>query len=110
MKEKLKNYYGSKIVFISQRGKSDLVCSSSVSFLDAIEHGKDQIDVGEFQLGLSQVYQDDTCSILHRAAGIMQNAFKGIVFNSDQYSLSKELDLQSCKGFVPSILLDFMYW
>ena len=76
--------------------------------LNAIEHGKDQIDVGEFQHGVSQVYQYDAYSILHRATGIIQNAIKGIAFNSDQYSSSKELELQSCKAFVSSILLDFV--
>lgn len=110
LKQKLQTYYGSKIVFISQKGKSELVCSSSVSFLDAIEHGKDQTDVGEFQLRVAQVDQGDVCSTLHKAAGIIQDAVKGITFNLDQYSPSGDLEIKKCKAFVPSILLDFVNW
>ena len=53
--------------------------------------------------------QDDSV-ILHKAAGLLRSAIEGISFQSLEYAPSGELDVEKCKSFVPSILIDFISW
>ena len=113
LKEKLRQCFGLDIVFISQPGKSDFVCSSTVTVGDALQRAREfrvQVDEqGECELGGYEDGPDDR-AILHKAAGVLRRAFEGISFQSSEYAPSGELDVDKCKAFVPSILINFISW
>ena len=49
-------------------------------------------------------------ALQHKAAGLLRSAIEGISFQSLEYAPSGELDVEKCKSFVPSILIDFISW
>ena len=65
-------------------------------------------DQGEFE-AVQNAQEDDTL-VLHRAAGIIRKAIAGLLFQTNEYALCGEIEIDKCKAFVPDILLDFVSW
>ncbi len=115
LKEKLKNHFNDKLLFIAQPGKSDLVCSSEVSVGDALKKVAAlniQIsESGECEYTTSEDTGElDNAVILHQAAGILRSSMSGISFQTTHYTPSGDLNMQQCKNFVPETLYDFITW
>jgi len=114
LKMKLMNHFGERLSFISQPGKSDLVCSGDISIGDALRqvvqlqvHAN---EVGECELeSVAQSSENDTV-VLHRAAGIIRNLISGLTFQSEGYDPSGKTNLSEAKAFVPNPLYDFIAW
>ena len=85
LKSKLKQYLGSKVVFITQPGKSDLVCSSSATIGDALKKASELLvqinEQGECELRGYEDGQDDSV-ILHCDGGSEFIFFHGFLFFS----------------------------
>jgi hypothetical protein len=115
LKEKLQKHFGDRISFISQPGKSDLVCSGDITVAEALKHVvRLQLHVnesGECELESSDdVNSEEDSVVLHKAAGIIRKCISGITFQSERYDPSGKLDTKKCKDFVPNRLFDFIGW
>lgn len=108
------NHFGGKLSFISQPGKSDLICSGDITISDAIRQVvRLQVhvnEIGECELeSVAQSSENDTV-ILHRAAGIIRDLISGLTFQSEGYDPSGNINLSAAKAFVPNPLYDFIAW
>lgn len=112
LKERLKNHYRDRIVFISRTGQSDLVCSSVVTLGDALKKVNQlQVIVDEkAECEVGDIVEECDNTILHMAAGIIRKGIQRISFQVDEYVPSSEIDIEKCKAFVPGVLLDFISW
>ena len=114
MKYKLKKYFGNKLSFVKQPGKSDLVCVSTLT-IDILLKGAailetnslDDMEVDDLPDTRNKV---DERHILHVAAGILRDKMTLINDDGKQYMSSHDLSLKECSNFVPTDLYDFMTW
>jgi len=113
LKDKLQKHFGDELQFISQSGKSDMVCSSRVTIgngarkAEALSAQMTEMvegDIGSFDPGVDQV---DDAAILHGAAVL---AISRITFQSTHYVPSDDINIKQCRSFVPDILYDFIAW
>ena len=118
LKKRLKNYFGDKLVFIHQSGKSDIVCSSDITVGTALRKAtelQDQLqnedDVHQTQYDCdSTLCQDDEVQILHKAAGILRHCMADISYSGEYYFPSTEISKKKCAEFVPDVLYNFISW
>ena len=114
LKLKLIKHFGDKLSFISQPGKSDLVCSSDITVSDALKTVVQlQVHVnegGECELQSTGEGSDDDIVVLHKAAGIIQNSISSLTFQSQWYDPSGKINVSESKAFVPNALYNFIAW
>lgn len=114
LKVKLINHFGGKLSFISQPGKSDLVCSRDIIIIDALRQvAQLQVHVnetGECEIESVAQNSENDAVILHRAAGIIRKLVSGLTFQSEGYDPSGNINLSAAKAFVPNPLYDFIVW
>ena len=116
LKDKLKGHFGDRLIFISQSGKSDLVCPKTLSLGDVlIQVNKLHLkyaDDGSIEFACDSNNECDLndLSILHRAAGVICKNIANVSFISDCYPSSEDLCMEKCVVFVPSPLIDFITW
>lgn len=115
LKEKLKGYFRDRLIFISQSGKSDLVCSKELSLGDVLTkvdeiNFKNTDDSTEFAFSSNNECDESDSVILHRAADIVRRIIANVSFISDFYPSSGDLVMEKCVEFVPTALLEFISW
>ena len=115
LKQKLKKRFGDRMLFISQTGKSDLVCSNEVTVGDLVKKVSAlniQInESGDYEFGsCDESDQLDNAVILHQAAGILRDSISGKTFQSNHYNPSGQFEKYLCKSFIPETLYDFIAW
>lgn len=116
LKERLKKHFGDRLVFIEQRGQSDLVCSSMVTVGDALKKAADlnrhvQSQEEMEMLTFSSENSDlDERSVLHSAAGILRDKMATIKDSQLFYEPSTHINIEACSSFVPDALYNFISW
>jgi hypothetical protein len=112
LKSKLQLHYGDSLAFLEQPGKSDLVCSATLSVIQAMKAAASLYKEDEEEDILSEVGSEemDEAHILHRAAGIMRKHMSEVKMDRVSYVNSEQLSLDHCSAFVPDLLYDFINW
>jgi hypothetical protein len=89
----MKLHYEDRLVFTSQTGKSDRVCTKDLSIGEALMNiyhlQLDTCEDGSYELNCDDENLNDSM-ILHRAAGILHSSMANISFYSDCYPPSGE--------------------
>jgi len=116
LKEKLKNHFKDKLVFVERRGLSDLVCSSTVSIGDALckaaklQASQQQESYEDMQEVVSESGHTNEKNVLHAAAGILRMHMLNVQESKHHYDPSSKIAIDQCAEFVPDVLYDFMAW
>ena len=116
LKERLKNHFQDKLVFLEQRGKSDLICSSKVSVGDALQKACElQKKLSDDKDLREDLNSEQTCltesQILHSAAGILRSIMADAIKETNcHYDPSTSISVQQCAEYIPSLLYDFILW
>lgn len=115
LKQKLLAEFKDELVFVDRKGKSDLICSSSMSVGDALrkaaslEEALDSANKDD-DLTDSTLHLDES-QILHHAAGILRKHMASVDMNDNSfYMTSNELRFHECAKIVPDRLYDFISW
>ena len=102
-----------EISFISQPGKSDFVCSNSISVGVALQKA-DELQQELQEVSISQVdsdVSDDENIILHRAIGILRQKISNMkTIDDNEYYSSNELSLEALSKFVDPLLYKAIAW
>lgn len=114
LKEKLIGQFGDRLIFISQSGKSDLICSKYLTLGDAlkrvntlhIEKSEDGTSIG---FAVNEFDPSDSM-ILHKAASVVRKSIANVSFMSDSYPSSREIGIEKSVAFVPTPLIEFISW
>ncbi|XP_066981306.1 uncharacterized protein [Macrobrachium rosenbergii] len=115
LKEKLKGHFRDRLIFISQSGKSVIVCSKEFSLGDVLTRVNEinlqnTDDTTEFAFFSNNECNESDSAILHRAADIVRKSTANVSFISDFYLSCGDLVIEKCVEFVSTLLLEFISW
>lgn len=115
LKERLVKHYGDKIVCLTFDGRTDIICSSSVTVGDALRKAmslQSTTDEPEYEDIPSHVplATESEMQTLHTAAGILRKHMAEIEHDGKMYAPVEETDIHHCADFVPNPLYDFIQW
>lgn len=99
LKDRLTKHYGDELVSVTFDGRTDIVCSSSVTLGDALKKASLLQDTSE-----ETQYEDlpsavpptpsDEMHILHTAAGILRKLMTGTTYTADVYAPADHTNVQ----------------
>lgn len=114
LKQKITLNFNDKLVFVERKGKSDLICSSSITIGYALQKAESLREQLDNDMQYEEMFELnptlDESQILHQAAGIIRREMTSIDKNNDFYIGSQGLNLDECAQFVPNKLYDFVSW
>ena len=114
LKDKLKKIFKDKLVFIEQRGKSDIVCSHEVTVGDDALCKASELNDLQIENTSDFVHFSDSAlsdqNILHSAARVLRRNIWKIERTTQSYLPSHSMEKGYCMDFVPKDLYRFVSW
>jgi hypothetical protein len=109
LKEKLKKYFGDRLVFLPRTGLSDVVCSRELTVGQLCEKAEAIWDWEKTNTSQELILSDK--DILHRAAGILRACLRTDKSTAKKtYFSCKAMSADFCTKFIPEHLYEFVSW
>ena len=115
LKERLNKHYGDQLVCVTLHGRTDIICSSSVTLGDALKKVSslhEDMEATEY----GDLASTEECNpvneeqILHTAAGILRKHMASTKHTTDVYAPPEDTNIKQYGEFVPDQLYNFMEW